>query len=110
MKKIKLLIVSLFVLFSITANSYGADHNYYLGEIQQSLSRWTGVAVTSEGRMFVTFPRANGSPCSVGEIVNGEVVPYPNQDWNNWNITSTSNNHFVNTNSVQIDQNNCYGY
>lgn len=107
MKKIKLLIVTLVVLFSATASSYGVDHNYYLGEIQQSLSRWTGVAVSNDNRMFVTFPRANGIPCSVGEIVNGEVVPYPNQEWNNWNIMSTSNNLFVNINSVQIDQNNC---
>jgi sugar lactone lactonase YvrE len=107
MKKIKLLIVMLVVLFCSTTSSYGVDHNYYLGEVQQSLSRWTGVAVTGEGRMFVTFPRANGIPCSVGEIVNGDVVPYPNLEWNNWSILSTANNQFVNTNSVQIDQNNC---
>jgi sugar lactone lactonase YvrE len=105
MKKINLLIVTLVVLFSSTTISYGVDHNYYLGEIQQSYSRWTGVAVTSEGRMFVTFPRANGIPCSVGEIVNGDVVPYPNQDWNNWVLTSIPSNHFVNVNSVQIDDN-----
>ncbi|PKP20020.1 MAG: hypothetical protein CVU04_04755 [Bacteroidetes bacterium HGW-Bacteroidetes-20] len=107
MKKIKNLIVLLVVLFSSTLSSYCVDHNYYLGDIQQSLFRWTGVAVTSEGRIFVTFPRNNGIPCSVGEIVNGDVIPYPNQEWNNWTITSPCNNSFVNANSVQIDENNC---
>lgn len=107
MKKIKLLIVVLVVLFSSTTSSYGVDHNYYLGEVQQSLSRWTGVAVTSEGRMFVTFPRANGIPCSVGEIVNGDLFSYPNQEWNNWSINSSCTNRFVSAHSVQIDQNNC---
>ena len=51
MKKIKLLIVTLVVLFSSTTSSYCVDHNYYLSDIQQSLSRWTGVAVISEGRI-----------------------------------------------------------
>lgn len=43
----------------------------------------TGVAVSARGRMFVTAPRLSGEvQTSVGEVVNGKIVPYPNAAWN----------------------------
>lgn len=45
----------------------------------------TGVAVSEDGRIFVNFPRwTEDSPVSVGEVVAGEVRPYPDARWNEW--------------------------
>ena len=43
----------------------------------------TGVGVSRGGRVFVNFPKwGDEVPFTVAEIVDGEVVPYPDQDWN----------------------------
>jgi len=48
----------------------------------------TGVAVSAEGRIFVTFPRwTEDSPISVAELVKGELVPFPDERWNAWRNT-----------------------
>ncbi|MFT6533817.1 MAG: sugar lactone lactonase YvrE [Limimaricola cinnabarinus] len=45
----------------------------------------TGVTVTEDGRIFVNFPRwTEDAPISVAEVVDGEVRPYPNEEWNSW--------------------------
>lgn len=103
MKNLKLLILC-FVVFSTTLMSFGRDQNYYLGDVQQSQVKWTGVAVSGTNRVFVSYPRGNCIPFSVGEIIEGEVIPYPNVEWNNWNISVTPNNHFICVQSVYIDK------
>src|ERR1700759_3107271 len=43
----------------------------------------TGVTVSAEGRVFVTFPFwSDDHTTSVAEIVNGKPVPYPSETWN----------------------------
>src|SRR5262245_55241656 len=46
----------------------------------------TGVAVTSDGRIFVNFPRwTEDSPISVAEVGrDGKLTPYPDEKWNSW--------------------------
>jgi sugar lactone lactonase YvrE len=45
----------------------------------------TGVTVAANGRIFVSFPRwTEDTEVSVGELVDGRVVPYPNGGWNAW--------------------------
>jgi sugar lactone lactonase YvrE len=45
----------------------------------------TGVTVTDEGRLFVSFPRWGDSvPYTVAEVVDGKPVPYPNAGINEW--------------------------
>ena len=45
----------------------------------------TGVTVSEGGRIFVNFPRwTEDAPISVAEVVDGEVRPYPNEEWNAW--------------------------
>src|SRR6478672_9253119 len=43
----------------------------------------TGVTVSRTGRIFLTFPRW-GDPVemNVGELKDGQVVPFPNAEWN----------------------------
>jgi sugar lactone lactonase YvrE len=43
----------------------------------------TGVAVSHTGRVFVNFPKwGDDVTFTVGEIVDGAVVPFPDQAWN----------------------------
>jgi sugar lactone lactonase YvrE len=58
----------------------------------------TGVTVSRDGRIFVNYPRwGDPVPFTVGEIHNGKVVPYPNQE-----INTFDQNHPANTlSSVQ---------
>ncbi len=43
----------------------------------------TGVTVSADGRIFVNFPRwTEDSAVSVAELKNGQVVPYPDAEWN----------------------------
>ncbi|WP_306208373.1 L-dopachrome tautomerase-related protein [Actinoplanes sp. RD1] len=43
----------------------------------------TGVSVSATGRVFVNFPKwGDDVPFTVAEIRDGEVVPYPDQAWN----------------------------
>lgn len=45
-----------------------------------------GIAVSSAGRVFVTFPWLDRQPAvAVGELTpTGKTVPYPNAAWNDW--------------------------
>ncbi|MFO7938928.1 MAG: L-dopachrome tautomerase-related protein, partial [Bacteroidales bacterium] len=48
--------------------------------------QWTGVAVSSKGKVFVNFPYwTEEANISVAEIIDGEPVAYPSLDWNNRN-------------------------
>jgi hypothetical protein len=39
----------------------------------------------------------------IGEILkNGHIIPYPNGQWNNWQIGDDVNQKFVRTNSLRI--------
>ncbi|WP_333661152.1 L-dopachrome tautomerase-related protein [Chishuiella changwenlii] len=47
----------------------------------------TTIAITQTGRIFVNAPRwRTGNAFAVAEIVNGEPIPYPNQQMNSWDI------------------------
>jgi sugar lactone lactonase YvrE len=43
----------------------------------------TGVSVSHSGRIFVNFPKwGDEVPATVAEVVDGQVVPYPDERWN----------------------------
>lgn len=49
--------------------------------IARSRSQWTGVAVTGEGRLFVSFPAwGKGFLFSLGEVAGGEVLRFEPRD------------------------------
>ncbi len=53
--------------------------------VAESAQRWTGVAVSPQGRLFVNYPRwSDDVPVSVAEIVDGKPVPFPDAAWNAW--------------------------
>jgi len=77
-----------------------------LESVASSEDQWTGVARSSDGRMFVNFPRwTNDLKQSVGEIVDGKVKPYPDRSWNT-NSGSANDRQFVCVQSVFVDDRN----
>ena len=67
-----------------------------LVEVATSPRRWTGLAVTPTGRLFVNFPRWSPDvPVSVAEVVGGRVVPWPDSARNAWAPGGDSLNQFI---------------
>lgn len=63
----------------------------------------TGVTVSASGRIFVNFPRwGDPVPFTVGEVVHGAVVPYPNAEVNTWPAPD-ARSRFVSVQSVVVD-------
>jgi sugar lactone lactonase YvrE len=69
----------------------------------------TGVTVSSDGRIFVNFPRwTEDAPISVGEVTrDGRIKPYPDVEWNSWRNARKNQisavDHFVCVQSVVAD-------
>ncbi|MEQ4301685.1 L-dopachrome tautomerase-related protein [Plantactinospora sp. B6F1] len=64
---------------------------------------WTGVTTTGDGRVFVSFPSADGPGIQVGEVVSdGRVVPYPDAAWNEVRDVLDPEGTFVHVNGVRI--------
>ena len=69
----------------------------------------TGVTVSKDGRVFVNFPRwTEDTAVSVGELKDGKVVAFPDEEWNAWRNAKKDeidpNNHWVCVQSVVADQ------
>jgi sugar lactone lactonase YvrE len=79
-----------------------------LVEVAHSDKRWTGIAVSREGRIFVCFPRwSDDVEVSVGEVAgSGDVVPFPDGDWNTWTASGAPGEHFICVQSVYMDKQN----
>ena len=73
--------------------------------VAESEHQWTGVAVTTEGRIFVNFPRWWPEvPVSVAEVLpDGTLSPYPNEAWNGWTPSADPMKSFVCVQSVVAD-------
>lgn len=71
--------------------------------------QWTGVAATSDGRVFVSYPRWDGPyQWAVAEIVRGVLRPYPDGQWNRWppaesDLDADPAYRFVCVQSVHVD-------
>lgn len=71
----------------------------------------TGVACSSDGRVFVSFPRwTEDAPVSVAEVTkDGSLKPYPDDAWNAWRNANAASgamkpaDHFVCVQSVVCD-------
>ncbi len=76
-----------------------------LVEVAQSGRQWTGVAVSQNGRVFVNYPRwSDPVSFSVGEVdPEGNVAPYPDNEWNNWHPDLDPSEHFVCVQAVFVD-------
>lgn len=62
-----------------------------------------GVAVSGQGRVFVTFPKKKKDyDFGLAEIVNGQRRPYPNAEWNRWDSLQAPGR-FVNVQAAVVD-------
>ena len=72
--------------------------------VAQFPDHWpSGIAPTRDGRLFVSFPRldATPSPINLGEIVDGHVIPFPDELVNGIDPTDTEHR-FVNVHGIAI--------
>jgi sugar lactone lactonase YvrE len=102
MKTIKLFVA----VFTTAAISLQAQElsKEKLTIIAESNHQWTGIALSQTNRMFVNFPRWSAdTPVAVAEIINGNVVPFPDINWNKYDGKL---NHFTCVQSVFADKNN----
>lgn len=60
-----------------------------------------GVSVSSDNRLFVSFPKREPYIVGLAEIVNGERVPYPIKEWNR--KEGSEDNIFVNVQDIYVD-------
>jgi sugar lactone lactonase YvrE len=75
-----------------------------LEQVATSDRQWTGIAVSAEERVFVNFPRwSEDVPVSVGELIDGNVVPYPNAELQSWKPGDDPAGLFVCVQSVVVD-------
>lgn len=90
---------SLFIIFSFLGSAKAQ-----LIKVVKSEMIWNGVTTSSDGRIFVNFPRIEGDKgMRIGEVLkNGKIIPYPNEAWNNWESGADGNEKFVRTNSLRI--------
>ncbi len=96
--KTKIIALGIFLAFASSAKSQ-------LQKVATSNTVWNGVTTSSDGRIFVNFPRIEGDKgMRIGEVLkNGKVIPYPNENWNNWEVGADVNEKFVRTNSLRIE-------
>lgn len=71
----------------------------------ESDRQWTGVAVTSDGRVFANFPRWSPDvPVSVVEVLaDGTLRAFPDEGWNSWTPDADPSRKFVCVQSVVAD-------
>ncbi len=63
----------------------------------------TGVTVSDDGRVFVSFPRwGDDVPFTVAEIVDGAAIAFPNATVNEW-TAGESSDHLISVQSVVVD-------
>lgn len=75
-----------------------------LEEVATSPRRWTGVAVSFEQRIFVSYPRwSDDVPISVAELVDGKPVPFPDEAFNAYEPDGEPTRQWVAVQSVVVD-------
>jgi sugar lactone lactonase YvrE len=77
-------------------------------EVAESDKVWTGVAVSKEGRIFVSYPRwSDVHDISVAELTaGGKIIPYPDEKMNSWDPSLKPNGYFICVQSVYMDYEN----
>jgi sugar lactone lactonase YvrE len=64
---------------------------------------WNGVATSTSGRAFASFPDADGPGVKLQELTSeSKAVPYPDKKWNSWKPGASSKSAFVHVNALRI--------
>ena len=71
--------------------------------VYQSDRVWNGVTTTTDGRVFVCYPGADGPGIGVAEIApDGKRHVYPDAEWNSWRPKQSFLHAFVCANALRI--------
>ena len=102
-----LLGIILTALVMTSCQSIREGENITLEPVAFSDAQWTGLAVSSEGRLFVNYPRwSENVPVSVAELVKGNPIPYPNTSMNEWEPGKNPATHLICVQAVFVDDKN----
>jgi len=95
------LIISFFILsaLSVTAQTFHSDDLEIVAEFGKSQP--IGVSVSSDNRLFVSFPKREPYVYGLTEIIKGERVAYPNAEWNLKD--GREENSFINVQDIYVD-------
>ena len=100
--------VASLAFLSLALSSVAQAASSRLVEVAAFDHQATGVAVTSDGRVFVNFPRwTDDTPISVAEVSGGKLTPYPNAEWNAWRNARAGElslgDHFICVQAIEAD-------
>ena len=109
MKYVALLLLGLFVFAGCASPTvFYKPGDLKLQEVARSQRRWTGVAVSPGGTIFVNYPRwSDDVTFSVGQLGTDRIArPFPDLAWNKWSADQDPATHFVCVQSVVADSHN----
>lgn len=104
---------NIFVLFFVIGchcpeneNMDARDLDKDIEHVSSSTLRWTGIAVSSTGRLFASYPNVSDDHAyTVVELTDStSVKPYPSLAWNSDIDEAKSENRFVAVQSIFIDE------
>ncbi|HKL38282.1 MAG TPA: L-dopachrome tautomerase-related protein [Bacteroidales bacterium] len=103
-----ILVITGFVFSSCIRQGSQQDQSVEFEQVASSPHQWTGLTVTTEGKIFVNFPRWSESiPMSVGVLnSNQQPEPFPTETWNHWEKGQDPDEHFICVQSVVADDRN----
>ncbi|WBL24440.1 L-dopachrome tautomerase-related protein [Zunongwangia sp. HGR-M22] len=104
MMKTSLYCIVLMLLFQpVAAQEYHSDNLETVADLGEYMA--IGLSVSSDNRVFVSFPYREGKPYKYGltEIIEGKTVPYPNKAWNTH--AGNEKKRFVKVQDLYVDAN-----
>ena len=105
MKVILTLVALCSLAASCVSQEYAKDRTIGKLEVAATLTGAmpTGVTVSNDGRIFINYPQWGDNPAfTVGEVVNGKEVPYPDAEINRIDLKNQVD-HLVSVQSVVVD-------
>ncbi len=102
-----LLLTLVFLCCKTEKTIYETDGNFSLEKIAESEQQWSSIAITSDGRIFTSFPRWEDlSGISLGELSDNKIKYYPNKKINQFkNTYDPENPFFISIQAIYVDSN-----
>ena len=109
MPRVRLKAPGIVAFFALSATALSAQAAQpQLKQVASFQHQATGIAVTQDGRIFLSFPRwTEDSEISVGELKDGKVSAYPDTEMNGWRNALKdkveAKTHFVCVQTIETD-------